>query len=277
MLIAPYPLRAWINPDLHPIGCIGAIDDPDEINHILAAEDWLKQKGCTHAYGPMNGSTWESYRATLGPQKHATFLNEPTADPNPWRTLGYTEIARYASTLAKNKQQVSTSRHRGQELSSGGWKIKNLEEAGGLDKLFPQLHALTQESFAKAFAFTPSTLDDFVTRYTPLRALIDPRIVLTAWSPDNVLQGYCFCIPDLKNPYDKEFIVKTLAVHPMARKTGVGSWLVGHAHRVADEAGWTGGGIHALMWAGSHSQKITAHAGKKFREYALFKRILDAQ
>ena len=72
-----------------------------------------------------------------------------------------------------------------------------------------------------------------------------------------------------------EFIVKTLAVHPRWHLDGMGTWLVAEAHRRADKLGWTAGGIHALMWTGSHSRKITAHAGQVFREYALYDLAAD--
>ena len=93
---------------------------------------------------------------------------------------------------------------------------------------------------------------------------------MIARSPQGDIAGYCFAIPDRLNPTRKEFIVKTLAVDPRWRELGLGSWMVGNVHSRAHTQGLTGGGIHALMWTGSHSQKISAHAGTVIRQYALF-------
>ena len=104
--------------------------------------------------------------------------------------------------------------------------------------------------------------------------LIDPELVVVACSPEGEMAGYCFAIPDRPNPQLKQFVVKTLAVDPKWRTLGLGSWLVGNVHSRAHTAGWTGGGIHALMWTGSHSRQISAHAGEIIREYALFEKDL---
>ena len=79
------------------------------------------------------------------------------------------------------------------------------------------------------------------------------------------------------NPDLRVFIIKTLAVDPAHRQAGLGSWLVGSAHGVAHDLGWTEGGIHALMWTGSHSRSISQHAGQIFRRYALFEKELTCR
>jgi len=157
---------------------------------------------------------------------------------------------------------------------TGGWTLETLDELGGFKAALPQFFELTLSSFGGAYAYTPIDWPSFEAGYAPMEALIDPELVVVSRSPDGELAGYCFGIPDRLNPERKEFLLKTLAVHPKWRQHGLGSWMVGNVHSRAHVAGWTGGGIHALMWTGSNSRQISAHAGQVIREYALFEKDL---
>src|SRR5688572_15970208 len=120
MLAAPPPLRAWVNPALSPVGCIGAPAGPDPEAEIAAAEEWLRAQGCAAARGPLDGSTWRAYRANLGPFDHPLFLGEPTASPDPWIIRGYREVARYRSTLADNAAALAAAAPRLDALAAAG-------------------------------------------------------------------------------------------------------------------------------------------------------------
>ena len=69
--------------------------------------------------------------------------------------------------------------------------------------------------------------------------------------------------------------LKSLAVNPAYAGKGIGSWLVGEAHRKAHELGMVNGGVHALMWEGSFSKNISAHVGEVIRRYALYVKQID--
>ena len=77
---APDGLAAWVNSALHPFGCIDVPETsiPEAVTAIRASEAWLRSMGCTHARGPMRGTTFLPYRAILGPMERPAFLGEPT-------------------------------------------------------------------------------------------------------------------------------------------------------------------------------------------------------
>ena len=159
-------------------------------------------------------------------------------------------------------------------LVNEGWSLETLTEAGGFEAALPKFYEITLAAFSQAYAYTPIDWSTFAQLYRPVAPLIDPELVVLAKSPDGEAAGYCFAIPDRLNPELKEFVVKTLAVDPKWRAKGLGSWMVGNVHSRAHTSGWTGGGIHALMWTGSHSRQISAHAGKIIRRYVLFEKEL---
>ncbi len=243
---------------------------------IAAAEQWLREQGCTHAQGPMGPTTWHPYRANLGPHDRPPFLGEPTFSPEPWEAAGYHIVGRYASALSDNLAQAESAAAVSCSLVKAGWDIWTLDQHACFDSALRCFHQITLASFERAQSYTPLPWPAFQAMYAPVQTVVDPQLVLTAISPDGEPAGFCFCIPDFPHPERREFVVKTLAVAPRWRKLGLGSWLVGNAHSRAHAAGWTGGGIHALMWTGSHSRQISAHAGRIIREYALYQKDLSS-
>ena len=267
---APDGIPAFIHPDLFPYGNIA--DGNDEA--IAAAEDWLRSAGCTHARGPLGPSTWHAYRAVVESDGRLPFLGETTFSPEVWLSRGYTPCAHYASALADNRNQAASAEERSRNLLSAGWRVEPLDAHASFDDALACFHHISTAAFTRAFAYTPLSAEAFHQMYAPIQPMVDPRMVLTAFTPTGDAAGFCFTIPDRLNPDLGTFIIKTLAVDPAHRQSGIGSWLVGAAHSVAHDLGWTAGGIHALMWTGSRSRDISSHAGHIFRRYALFEKDL---
>ena len=270
---APDNIPAFIHPDLFPYGNISDGGDED----IAAAENWLRDAGCTHARGPLGPSTWHAYRAVVESDGRQPFLGEPTFSPDVWLSRGYTPCAHYASALAPNHDQARSAQLRSEALTRSGWRLEPLTAHESFDDALSCFHRISTAAFTKAFAYTPMSAEAFHGMYAPIQPLIDPRMVLTAYAPSGEAAGFCFTIPDRLNPDLRAFIIKTLAVDPAHRQAGLGSWLVGSAHGVAHDLGWTEGGIHALMWTGSHSRRISQHAGQIFRRYTLFEKKLTCR
>ena len=262
---APNGIPAGYHDQLKPIGCI--FPTAETVQDIQEAEAWLLSQGCSVAYGPMYPQTWYPYRACLGPFERPFFWGEPQFSPEIWQACGYQLVSEYSSTLCANRPEISRHHAQRKFLESKGWQFLSLVER---DVSLTQLHALTLRSFESAFAYTPLDLSEFLTVYAPILHQADHSLILFAVAPDDTVKGYCFAMPDVYNPKLKQFIIKTLAVLPEFRQQGIGGVLVGKAHEIADSKGWTEGGIHALMWSGSHSQRITAHGGRVFRRYRLF-------
>jgi len=270
MKSAPDGIAAHIHSGLAPIGTIEAGTNAE----VAAAEDWLREQGCSHARGPMGPSTWYPYRAVIASSDRPPFLGEPTSSPDVWRARGYTAVAHYASTIASNMEHIDAVAERSSAMMKRGWDIRDLEAHGSFDDALACFHSISSEAFTKAFAYTPLPLASFRQLYAPIEDLLDPRMVLTAFDPDGQAAGFCFTIPDRLNPERREFVIKSLAVRPEHHQEGIGSWLSGVSHSVAHNLGWTAGGIHALMWTGSHSTTISKLTSEPFRQYALFEKKL---
>jgi GNAT superfamily N-acetyltransferase len=254
---------ASVNPEHEPVGALG--DLSGDVSTIRAGEAWLLEQGCVAAQAPLQLATWFPYRANLGPFDEPPFLGEPSASPQPWIEAGYREVARYASAIAPNAEAVAY----GESKRPEGISLRAMTR---FEDDLPVIHALATASFRSAYAYSPLPLPAMAALYAPLAPHLVPELVLIA-TRDETPVGFVFGLPDLAQPGSGRFVVKTLAVLPEQRRSGLGAWLVGELHRVAEGLGFDRG-IHALMWAGSKSRSISSHGGRVFREYALYLREL---
>lgn len=254
---------ASVNPSHAPVGALGA--PTGGVQALRAGEDWLREQGCIAAQGPLEVATWFPYRANLGPFDEPAFWGEPTASPEPWLEAGYRPAARYASSLCGNQDAIRY----GDSKAPKGVELRAMTD---FDASLRTIHALATASFGGAYAYSPLPLAAMAALYGPLRDHLQNDLVLFAERKGRPV-GFVFGLPDLAQPESGRFLVKTLAVHPDERRSGVGAWLVGELHRAADKLGFDRG-IHALMWADSRSRDISAHGGRVFREYALYLREL---
>lgn len=265
-----FPAQAWFSSELGYGSIETPINNPQE--EIKKAETWLKNCGAKKIYAPLGRSTWYSYRSTLANTAEPFFYGETNFDPQVWIDAGYQIAARYISSLAQNQPQILSAQKRKQQLEALGWKAEIYD--ANRQGVLRRCHEIANSAFTEAFCFQPIRWEEFQAMYGPLLQQIDPRLVLIARSPEGEIAGFCLSYPDMNNPSLRRFVLKTLAVDPEFGGRGIGSWLTGEAHARAEELGLIGGGIHAYMWSGSHSQSISKHAGKMIREYVLFEKEL---
>lgn len=241
----------------------GAIGDFTGGPSLLArAEARLRARGVTEAVGPLDGNTFFPYRACLGPSEEPVFLGEPVTHAETFRAAGWREDARYTSTLCPNGPQIEN----GRPLPEG-WRVRNVR-LDRLDEELAHLYRVTLPAFAGAWRYAPIPFPAFAALYAPFRDRVDPRWVFLAEDPSGVVQGYLFAWP-----MGDRFVIKTIAVHPAAAGARLGAHLMMRVHALAEDLG-VRQGIHALMWEGSVSQRITRHGGRVFRRYALYRKRL---
>jgi ribosomal protein S18 acetylase RimI-like enzyme len=263
------------------IGTIGNFTAEDEAaTKILldGASDHLRDKGCAHAVGPMNGNTWRKHRFVVEDGGRGPFLLEPRNPPEHpawWEQAGFTTLSRYSSSVMRLNEGDAFPAAVKTRLERNGVKIRKLV-ASRYDDELRLIHAVSARSFTDNFLYTPLDLDAFLQAYRKVRDHVDPDLVRIA-ERDGEPCGFVFGIPDLEAAARGEkpaLVVKTLAVDPESRCAGLGNLLVDELHRIGREKGYTEA-IHALQHETNTSLKITGrHQGEAIRRYALFFRKL---
>ncbi len=267
-------------PALHgqSVGMVGhymADDDAAGATMLVDACRRLREAGAAMAVGPIDGSTWHSYRLITDRGTRPPFFLERD-HPESWvghfERAGFKPVASYASAevpdLTVRQAKLVALEER---LAAQGVTIRPIELARFDDEL-DRIHELSVAAFAHNFLYTPIDREAFLEMYRPIEEHLLPGLVLLAERGDALL-GYLFGVPDLlqaaRGAEVDTVIVKTLAVRPQRQTAGLGGLLMERCHLAAHALGFKQA-IHALMHESNKSLSLSAHYGRPFRRYALF-------
>ncbi len=273
-----------INPALNyneePAGCIGFVECS---NDTLAAtmlfdtiEKWLLERGKRWCIGPLNGDTWHSYRVSEPDDNHPFFLDNYH---KPWygdmfRKAGYESAATYRSTIAPPQTDTAIRCNRFSSIFADRGIITRPISLEHFDEEVSGIHSLCISAFSNNFLYTPASRDEILPMYQALKSVINPQFVMVCEDARNDLLAFIFCIDDLYNNKKKGLIIKTVAVKPVAKARGLGTYLVEKAHLLAGSQGYDYV-IHALMHDQNISTQIANESSAIHRRYTLFgKRLL---
>lgn len=262
----------YFNPDIVTsrktllIGGFESIDDQKVVKQLLSfIENWAIQQGFESIIGPMNGSTWESYRVKIAVSK--PFFTEtiyPTYYADCFIQNGYEMTAEYESrkaTIFPIPEQLSKYPIRKIDLSNLKFELY---------KLYP----LLTESFKSAYLYTDISVDEFVKKYSSIAAYLDEELIWIA-EDEGVPIGVVFGIKDYYDSSNEQVIIKTLARNLSPQYKGVGQALVAfyYNHLLSLQYRKV---IHAFMRVDNNSVQITSDKfkGEAFAKYALFKKDL---
>ncbi len=161
----------------------------------------------------------------------------------------------------------------------GDLEIETVSGAG-LTEVMPLLYRLSVEVFRDNYAYDPIDFENFLALYEDRRAATGDAVVIIArfegW-PAGLAFSY-----DI-GPYagfdgesaQRTAVLKTIGVHPDARRLGIGYGVSYLTHRYWLERGYRQI-IHAYMKTDNASMSMSAHFGRAIREYALLRWRLAA-
>jgi L-amino acid N-acyltransferase YncA len=250
--------------------CVGREEHASELlAHVTAV---VKNWGGTYLIGPMNGSTWESYRF-LTDHDNPLFFTEPYHHlyyNEQFKAAGFEPIAHYYSNIDHSLEFDNPAiLAREQELKAQGVKIRPID-LSDFEAEISRVYDFNLLAFKTNFLYTPISREAFLNKYLQTKAYINPDLTLLAEDPAGNLLSYFFCIPDFYNTNNKSLIVKTLARHPAPEWRGLGH-VVGNAiYRKAVELGYTSA-IHAFIHEQGTSTKLSTNfSGTHYRSYVLY-------
>jgi GNAT superfamily N-acetyltransferase len=269
------------------VGRIGhyAAHDADAGAAVLdAATQLLRARGCGVAVGPMDGSTWFSYRFVTDRRgERAEALppfalepDQPDAWPAQWTAGGFTPLASYSSSvvddLGQRDPRLDVVRAR---AAAAGLVVRSLDPAH-FDAELDRIHAVAVAAFRQAFLYTPVDRATVHALYGAARAIVIPELVLVAEHEGRPV-GFAFSLPDhleaARTGRASTLIVKTVAVLPGRLTAGLGALLAEETHHRAARLGMTRA-VHALMHEHNTSLVISRRQGQVMRRYTLFQRPL---
>ncbi len=264
---------SWEGKTAVTIGNYEAFDRPKDIRLLFkAVEQEAGKLGVDAVIGPMNGSTWFSYRLTENTQD--PFLFEPIHHNyyhDHFLDNGFKNIAKYFSSKVPEipEDDGYFTQLRNQFEKEKNIKFRNIDLSHyeeELEAVFPFL----EESFKHNFLFTPISKKEFISKYLAVKSIINPNFTFLAEDLQGNIIGCIFCVDDHLNPHEKVLIIKTIARAPDPKWKDMGQVIGSIIYQKAKDEGYDAI-VHALMEEGAHSSSISQKfAGKPINYYHLY-------
>jgi L-amino acid N-acyltransferase YncA len=257
------------------VGYFHCINEQEAAQTLIdAAAADTRALGIGKMIGPLNGSTWESYRFRTSDDPPPFFLEN--ANPAYYNDLflacGFEPLKTYYSFEVKPLEPMSErAQKREQHFKETGISFREMDPEH-YEEDVRKIYALSLECFKDNFLYTPYPIEAFAKKYRLLEDIFDPSMTLLA-EEDGQLVGFVFMIDDAFCTTEKRVVFKTYAVHPHRKYAGLGAVLSQRLIEQLLQKGYTSS-IHALVIEGSISFNISSANSKVYRTYQLYIRNL---
>ena len=175
-----------------------------EANQQLFAtfEQWAKEQGAAKVFGPINMTTYGSYRIQLEPTQRTPFFGEPY-NPIYYKTIleqcGYSIFMNYHSVIGHGDHiQVgaqATPMFEAQ-LKKNNLKVVPLTPDLWMERQ-EEIHSIFQALWQNNFGFVPIDLHTFQTFFSRTTAeQLDPDVSIAVLDTDNKIAAYLAVYPD---------------------------------------------------------------------------------
>jgi hypothetical protein len=253
------------------LGYYEATDNPEATTFLFQQiEKYARQKDYTYLLGPLNASTWYSYRLTEPDTRPPFFLDNYH---KPWYTRqfrenGFKPITTYysASLFKENFKPRPLSYQK--VLLNRNIQIRSID-IENFDHDLYQIYRLTLDAFRYNFLYTPIEFSEFLELYRPVKNYLNTDYSLLAFDAKGKLISFLFSVDNIFDKTKKALILKTLANSSDIKAKGTATILTEIVHRQAFESGYDEV-IHALMHKNNISRNISAKNATTFRHYTLF-------
>lgn len=281
------------------VGYVGhweCVDDDAVAGTLLdAAVDWLRTQGCNEIWGPIDYSTWYTYRFSLGPDDTPPLMLEPYSPAHydrQWRAYGFELVHTYFTAVTHDmRRMVDYSEPKLREAIAAGYSFRMLDPKR-FDEALDALYDMSVVGFGANPHYTPIDRDEFLLMYGDAKRGIDPRLMIFAISPDGNIAGFIFTVPNYADSMHalaggmagvggklralarkrraNTVLVKTIAVDAKYRSYGLGTVLGGRLQQAAIDLGYPSS-HHMLIYENNLSLKMSQHGGGEImRRYGLY-------
>ena len=240
----------------------------------------LKKEGIETIIGPLNGTTWNTYRYVTEKGNGRPFLLEPWNEDysvSLFEKLGFKPLAGYISTVMEgmNSNGRKNLNKKIEKLKKFDYyKDIRVESAENKDllKVLNKVYDLTVEAFKNNFLYSELEREIFLKMYMSYEDKIVKKFFKMLYLKGELI-GYVFGIPDYtelgyKGKIDT-IILKTIAVSPEYNGKGMGYILINSLVEEAEKEGYENV-IYALMHESNVSKNIGLLLGNMLRRYTLF-------
>ena len=233
---------------------------------------WLEKRGRKTQYGPVNFSTWHSYRLRTDTDPDPGFSWEPARDPI-LKTLleeaGFVPAQTYCSKGFRGMDSIaSLCAPFVQKAEERGFQFREFDLKNHLTREIQAIQKINAQSFNESFLVEPITKLEYERLYAPPLLAQDVRFSHFILDPTGEEIAYFFVFVERGVT-----IVKTVAVVAKHQMDGLASACLGWSARRAFEAGYMET-VGALLNTQAKSMHLLKRAAQETwtHDYVLFKR-----
>ncbi|RZL38438.1 MAG: hypothetical protein EOP00_28540 [Pedobacter sp.] len=247
--------------------CIENSEASHTLLHTIC--NYCKKQGYKHLVGPINGSTWNSYRFATETITDS-FLSELFHKDyyvNQFEQFGFKTTAEYVTQIDTKLTIPKVSNDVNEDISFRTLDVENYEAE--IKKIF----AFCTEVFQNNFLYTAIDEATFLKKYKALKDLINPEFVLIAEHNGETV-GLILALHDFYCKHEKRLIIKTLARKSSLYYVGVAQELSAKVVKTALLNNYQCI-LHAFMHQNNASKNVSRKfSGEPFRTYKLFQKEL---
>lgn len=254
-------------------GSFECIDDQQVALFVVRTITKLAEDiGVSTVIGPMEGSTWNSYRFSDS-NALPNFFMEPFHHDYYGTLLekcGFSPLYNYVSNLdtALNYNPERIIEYEAY-LTNQGARLRTLN-TDILESELKRIGEFSNDAFRKNELFTHLDPELFSAKYISLSNYFDPALILILEDSAGCIQGISFSIKDYSDSKGETLIIKSLARRPNAPFRGLGGYLTEKTYEAAVQLGYKRV-IHAFMITDNHSVKMSQdYTGQNFKTYTLY-------
>lgn len=239
---------------------------------LQEALNWLEKKGRKIQYGPVNFSTWHSYRLRTDTDPDPGFSWEPARDPVLARILGdagFTPTQTYCSKGFHGMNGIAdVCAPFVQKAEERGFRFREFDLKNHLMREIQAIQRINAQSFNESFLAEPISKLEYERLYAPPLLARDVRFSHFILDPAGEEIAYFFVFVERGVT-----IVKTVAVVAKHQQDGLASACLGWSARRAFEAGFMET-VGALLNTQAKSMHLLKRAAQETwtHDYILFKR-----
>ncbi len=261
------------NPDLfynnEKAVCIShyeCIDNAEASKKLLQTmADYCKQQGYKYLIGPLNGSTWNSYRFAVD-----AITDSYTSEPfhknyyaNHFQNFGFKTAAEYITQIDTSLKIPDVPSILNENI------VFRILDKNNYEAEMKKIFAFCKEIFRHNFLYTEITEAAFLSKYNALKNIINPEFVLIAEDKGEIA-GIMLALQDYYCQHSKRLIFKTLGRKSGAKYAGVAHELSKRITETALKNNYQSI-LHAFMHQSNASKNVSRKfSGKPFRTYKLF-------
>lgn len=270
---------AILNPvlkyDDQAVGLIGHFESENNLQavNLLFSEiaEYFKTCNISYLIGPMNATSWHSYRVAEASDEAPVFLDviSKAYYANLFRHNGWQAVAKYltTSTTNLNIDEQKLEKHfnffTSKNIQIRPFNINNFQQDLKI------IYDISIDSFKGNFLYSEISYEEFSVLYNGIDMIINPEYFLIAEDQNKEPLGFVFCYDNFYEQDIKALVIKSLGRVHRSKARGIGHHLVDMVYKKAKQAGYQKI-YHTLMHEDNVSRNINADRHKVYRRYSLF-------